>query len=169
MEVAIRDLGKLAPLAVVLAIAGVVMAWMLQHQLTIGPWVLAAFLFGHGLVHIMFAYTPTAAPGTASDYPFDPNRSWTVTSGLITVETLRIVVAALVAFVIVGYSLTALATVGLLVSASWWSTLLVVSTVGSLALMVIGLSPALALGIAIDLVLFWLAITAAWSPSGAAA
>ena len=36
MEVALRDVSKLAPLAVVLAIAGIAIGWMIQRQMGIG-------------------------------------------------------------------------------------------------------------------------------------
>jgi hypothetical protein len=169
MELALKDLSRLAPLAVVLAIVGIALGWMLQRNMTLGTWLFAAFLLGHGLVHIMFAWTPPATAGSpANDYPFDPARSWLVTSNLLSLSALKAIVIALVVAVMLGYSLTALATVGLLVPQGWWSALLIGSTALSMVLMVIGLAPALALGIAIDLVLLWVAITAAWTPAGAA-
>ena len=170
MDVAIRDISKLLPLAIVLAIVAVAVTWMLQRDMALGTWVFAAFLFGHGLVHIMFAAPPPAEPGSpAQSFAFDPARSWLVTSGALSVATLKIVVVGLVAAVVVGYTLTALATVGLIVPTAWWSALLIVSTGLSVALMVIALIPGLALGVAIDLVLIWVALTAAWSPSGVTA
>jgi len=170
MDVALKDFSKLVPLAVALGVVGVVMAWMLQRQMTLGTWLLAAFLFGHGLVHIMFvAPVPAASETPATDYPFDIGRTWLVTSGLIGAGTLKAIAVVLVGIVIVGYSLTALATVGLLVPVTWWSSLLIASTIASLALMVIAFAPMLALGIAIDIVLLLVAIAAAWSPSSALA
>jgi hypothetical protein len=92
-----------------------------------------------------------------------------VTSNLLSLPALKAIVIGLVVAVVFGYALTALATVGLLIPQTWWSALLIGSTALSLALMVIGLAPALALGIAIDLVLIWVAITAAWTPTGVTA
>ena len=51
-----------------------------------------------------------------------------------------------------------MATVGIVVPQTLWPTLVLVSTVASATLMLIGLSPALALGIAIDVVLVWLVV-----------
>ena len=170
MEVALRDLSKLAPLAVVLAIAGIAMAWMLQRQMGVGTWLFAAFLFGHGLVHVMFAWAPPAsADPAAAEYPFDATRSWVVTNGILSAGALKALVIPLVVAVVVGYTLTALATVSLIVPETWWTSLLILSTLGSLALMVIGFGPALALGIAIDIVLLWVAIAAVWSPTATVA
>jgi len=170
MEVALKDFSKLAPLAVALAIVGIALAWLLQHQTTLGTWLLAAFLVGHGLVHIMFvAPVPASSGNPATDYPFGIGRAWLVTSGLIGASTLKAIAVVLVGMVIVGYSLTALATVGLLVPATWWSSLMIASTIASLALMVIGFAPMLALGIAIDIVLLLVAIAAVWAPTSAVA
>jgi hypothetical protein len=65
---------------------------------------------------------------------------------------------------VVGYALAAMATVGVAVPADSWRPLVVAATAASAALLVIGLSPWLLLGIAIDLVLVVVAITGAWSP-----
>jgi hypothetical protein len=170
MELALREVGKLAPLAVMLAITGIALAWMLQRQMGLGTWLLAAFLLGHGLVHIMFAAPPpTAADSPAAEFAFDPTRSWLVANNVLGVGTVRVIVVALVVAVVIGYGLTAMATVGILVPAAWWSALLIVSTVGSLALIVIGRSPTLVLGVAIDVVLLWVVFAMAWSPVRAAA
>ena len=170
MDVALRDLTKLAPLALVLAIAAIAITWMLQRDMTLGTWLFAAFLLGHGLVHIMFAAPPPTEPNSpAADFAFDPSRSWLVARHLLDVGVVKAVVLLLVVVVVVGYALTALATVGLVVPAAWWSGLLIASTVASLALMAIALMPGLALGLAIDLVLLWVAIVAAWAPAGATA
>jgi hypothetical protein len=153
-----------------LAIAAIAIAWMLQRDMALGTWVFALFLVGHGVVHVMFAAPPPTEPGSpAESFAFDPARSWLVTSGLLSVDTLKVVVLGLVAAVVVGYFLAAMATVGLFVPTAWWSTLLIASTGLSIALMAIALIPGLALGVAIDLVLIWVAITAAWSPSGVTA
>ena len=170
MDIALRDLSKLAPLAVALGVVGIALALMLQRQMALGTWLFAAFLLGHGLVHVMFAAPPPASPDTpGAEFAFDPGRSWLVTSRLLDLGLIKVVVVLLVVAVVAGYSLTALATVGLLVPTSWWSGLLIASTTASLALMVIGLAPGLALGIAIDVVLLWVAVSTAWSPTTAGA
>jgi hypothetical protein len=165
MEVAFKEISKLAPLAVVLGIVGIALAWTLTRHMALGTWLLAAFLLGHGLVHIMFAAPPPADPNSpAADFAFDLGRSWLVTSGLLSAPAVRAIVLVVVTATVVGYALTAMATVGLLVPAGWWSPLLLGSTIASLALMFIGLSATLVLGIAIDIVLLWAVLATVWSP-----
>jgi hypothetical protein len=167
MEEAMNTLAKLAPLAVGLAIFAAIVAFMLQRQMALGTWLLAAFLLGHGLVHVMFA-APTPAPAAATtggmEYPFDVAKSWLVNDRFIALSTARVLVFGLVAVTVVGYLLAAMSTVGFVVPQSLWPSLVIASTAASAALMLIGLSPGLGLGIAIDLVLFLVVVSAAWSP-----
>jgi hypothetical protein len=159
---------KLAPLGVGLAVFTVVVALLVQRNMAIGTWLIAAFLLGHGLVHIMFATPPPVAAGDPSaEFAFDVNRSWLISSRVVDVSFLRLVVVAMVAVVVVGYGLAAMSTLGLVIPQSLWPALVVASTVASAALMLIGLSPALALGIAIDVVLLWVVIASVWMPGRA--
>ena len=156
---------KLAPLAVgLVAFASVV--WFLVHKnVGLGTGLIAAFLLGHGLVHIMFAAPPPVTAGDpAAEFAFDLNRSWPVTARIVDPVVLRLIVVVLVAVVVVGYGLGAMSTVGLVVPQTAWPSLIVVSTIASGALMAIGLSPALALGIGIDAFLLWIALAAIWLP-----
>jgi hypothetical protein len=162
-----NELLKLAPLAVGLVVLAAVIAFMLSRGMALGTWLLAAFLLGHGLVHVMFAVPAPAAPAPAGgmEYPFDVNQSWLVTSRIADVATVRVLVWALVVVTVVGYLLAALSTVGFVVSTSLWPMLVVVATAASAGLLVIGLAPALALGIAIDIVLLAVIFTSTWSPA----
>jgi hypothetical protein len=162
-----KSIAKLVPLAVVLLVFAVVVAILLQQNAGLGSWLLAAFLMGHGLVHFMFVVPQPVTAGQGAgdmDYPFDASKSWLVSVHILDSALVRPLVIGLVAIVVAGYALAALATVGILVPSSWWSVLVVVATSASGALMVLSLSPGLVLGIAIDVVLLWLAIIAAWSP-----
>jgi hypothetical protein len=163
------DLVKLAPLAIGLVLFAIVLASLLQRGMTLGTWLLAAFLLGHGLVHFMFAVPAPAAPasGGGMEYPFDVTRSWLVTSHVADVALLRVLVIGLVAITVVGYGLTALATVGIGVPQAAWPALLIASTAASAVLMLIGLAPGLALGIAIDAALLILVFSAVWRPAAA--
>ena len=162
-----NDLIKLAALAVGLVGLAVVIALLLSRGMAMGTWLLAAFLLGHGLVHVMFAVPAPATPAPAGgmEYPFDVNQSWLVTTRIADVASVRILVWALVVVTVVGYMLAALSTVGFVVSTSLWPILVVGATVASAGLMVIGLAPALALGIAIDIALVAVVITSVWTPA----
>ena len=87
-----------------------------------------------------------------------------VAARVVDATVLRLVVIALVAVVVVGYGMAAMSTLGFILPQAAWPALVIASTVGSAALMVIGLSPALTLGIAIDVVLLVVATTALWAP-----
>ena len=80
---------------------------------------------------------------------------------------MRAIGAALSALVAVGFVLAGLATVGLIVPVTWWSALIVSSSILSLTLFALFVSPGLALGIAIDVVLLWLVWSGAWVPVAA--
>jgi hypothetical protein len=161
-----KTLKGLLPLAVGLVAYGFVIWFLLERDMANGRWLLAAFLVGHGLVHVMFAVPrPATRPATANgvDYPFDIARSWAVNAGL-DAGLLRIIGVALVATVVVGFVLAGLATVGLMVPAGWWPWLVVGSTLASIVLLVLAFSPGLTLGVAIDAVLLWLVLASSWLP-----
>lgn len=162
------QLVKLAPLAVGLVVFSVLVAYMVRRDMALGAWLFAGFLMAHGLVHIMFAAPPPADPGTpGADFAFDSNKSWLVTSRLVDVSVVRLVVMALVAVAVAGYALAALATVGLAVPTYLWPALVTGATAASVGLMVIGLMPGLALGIAIDAALLLIVFTSTWAPGRA--
>src|SRR4051794_32576360 len=169
MEEVMRDVIKLAPLAIGLLAFAAVVTFMLQRDIALGTWLFAAFLLGHGLVHIMFAAPPPAAASTpGAEFAFNPARSWLVTGGILDVGMVKALVVVLVAATIAGYALTALATTALIVPVAWWSTLLVASTAVSAVLMIVGAAPGLILGMGIDVVLLAIVAASAWSPSASA-
>ena len=166
-----RSIVKLAPLAVGLAIFAVVVAVLLNDQTPLGTWLLAAFLLGHGLVHMMFV-----VPSARSSWRGSGRHGVSVRRRQILARRRHVLTAlfgrwlviGLVAVVVVGYGLAALATVGILLPASWWPLLVIVATSASAALMLISCHPAWS----------WAsrstcapvaAIVAAWSPSWSAA
>ena len=77
----------------------------------------------------------------------------------------RAVALALVVLVVVGFLLAGLGTLGFVVPAGWWQPLVIGSSIASIALLVIGFCPALALGFAIDAILIWLVVGVAWTPA----
>ena len=159
---------QLAPLAIALIVFGAVVAFTLPRNATIGAWLLAAFIVGHGLVHVMFAAPPPATGGTpGAEFAFDVNRSWMVASGVLDVGIVKTLVVALVAVTVVGYAMAGAATAGVVVPTAWWSALVLIATAASGVLMIVGLMPSLVLGIAIDVVLAWLVLSRSWSPGAA--
>jgi hypothetical protein len=160
-----KALVTLAPLALGLVIFAVVVGFLVQRQSAVGAWLFAAFLLGHGLVHIMFAAPPPSSASTpGAEFAFDVSRSWVVTGHLADVTVVRAIVIALVVVAVAGYGLAAMATVGLAVPSSAWPVLVVAATAASSGLMVVGLAPALVLGAAIDVVLFLVVVSSVWTP-----
>jgi hypothetical protein len=76
----------------------------------------------------------------------------------------RILGIALVAVTIGGFALAALATLGILPAGAWGATV-AVGSLASLALLIVGFHRWLFVGIAIDLVLLWVALVGAWTPT----
>ena len=160
-----KALVQLAPLGVGLLVFAGVAGLLIQRQNVIGVWLFAAFLLGHGLVHIMFAAPPPSQAGTSgAEFAFDPSNSWLVTTHVAEVSVVRALVLALVAVTVIGYALAAMATVGLVVPASLWPSLVLGATLASVGLMAVGLMPGLVLGVAIDVVLLAIVFASVWNP-----
>ncbi len=173
-----RIIRELGPLAIVAVVVGAVTLWLLGTNPGVGRWVLAAILFGHGWVHLMFLF-PKPAPSEggkpATDKPATgkPRRTGRSTSGRpgsrrgpgpgLGRSWPWDGCSSLVTFVL--SALAALATVGILVPAAWWQGLVVASSLASLAMLVVWFAPMLLLGILIDVALVWLAIAGPWSPA----
>ena len=80
---------------------------------------------------------------------------------------LRILGVGLVAITVATLVMAALSTVGLLLPADWWRALVGVGAAASLLTLAVFFNPQLLLGPTIDLVLLWLVLASAWSPSTA--
>jgi hypothetical protein len=166
-----KTMTGLIPLAIGVAAAGVVTWYALTRDWAIGPWLLAALLFAHGWVHLMFVFPqpdPAAATAGAAAWPFDMAGSWLISAGGVDLGLVRGLGITLMAVVCVGFALAALSTVGLLVPAGWWAGLVVGSATGSLVLLTMFFSPLLLLGYAIDLALVGLVLASVWSPTATA-
>ena len=159
---------SLVPLGIGLIVFALLLAPLLQRDEPLAAWLLAAFLFGHGLIHAMFIprQQPAAAAAEA-DYPFSLDRSWLITRAGLSIAVVRPLGLALVALTIAGYVLAAVTAVGLL-PAELLAPLLAAASLASMALLVMAFVPSLVLGLLIDAVLLWLAFAAAWLPGGAA-
>jgi hypothetical protein len=171
MQDMLKALTGLLPLAVGL-VAFAIMEWiLLSRNLALGKWLLAAFLVGHGLVFALFFVPQRATETTPSavDWPFDMGRSWLITGPGLDAGLIQGMGRALVIVVVAGFALAGLATVGLLVPTTWWQGLVVGSSVASIVLMLLFLSPGLLLGFAIDAVLLWVVFALPWAPSATVA
>ena len=124
---------------------------------------IAGLLLAHGAIHAGFvSKRPPQKPGAPS-WPFDLGRSWLLARLGVPAGTVRVLGLALVAAIIGGYALAALATLGILPADAWGATV-AVGSLASLALLLIGFHPWLAVGVAIDLLLLWVALVATWTP-----
>jgi hypothetical protein len=159
---------QLLPLVIGVAVVGLVTWLLLANEWALGPWLLAGLLFAHGWVHLMFV-APVREPAVATAggpaWPFDMGGSWLIGGVGLDTALVRALGIAMMALVMLGFSLAALATVGVLVPAEWWNWLVVTSAVASMVLLTLFFSPLLLLGYAIDLALIWLSVTSAWSPA----
>jgi hypothetical protein len=158
-----RSLLGILPWAIAVAIAGAAIWLLLDRSPTLGAWVLAAVILGHGLVHGLYLLPPPDAPAgrTGPSWPFDLGRSWLVV--LTGARRGRRITAVVIALVVGASALAALATIGLL-DASVWPALVAVTAVASLILLVAAFDPQLVIGIGIDAALLLVLLTGAWSP-----
>lgn len=162
-----RTVIELLPLAIGIALVGALTWFLLDRDLGIGKWLLAALLFAHGWVHVMFVFPrPEGAAATAggTEWPFDMGRSWLIDGAGVDAGLLRTLGIVLIIATLVTFFLAALSTVGLLVPAGWWAPLVILGAAGSTVLLLLFYSPALLLGFAINLAVVWLVLASVWSP-----
>jgi hypothetical protein len=139
--------------------------WFLyDHQIAVGPWLVAALLVGHGAVHGLFLVGRPAATASGPEWPFDLAGSWSISAGL-DLGVARTVAVGLIALVIAGFSLSGLATVGLVLPHTWWPALVSASAGLSLVLLILFFDAQLLVGVMLDLILLWLAIASTWRPT----
>jgi hypothetical protein len=164
-----KTVTELLPLAIGIAVIGGITWLLLDRGVGFGMWLLAALLFAHGWVHMMFVFPqpePAGATPGGITYPFDMGRSWLISGAGLDVGLIRTIGLAVMVATFAGFILAALSTVGVLVPAGWWAGLVVGSAIGSMLLLALFFSPALLLGFAIDLALLWLVLASIWSPVG---
>ncbi len=146
----------------VLGAAAVAIWWSLSNHMGFGPWLLAAFLLGHAIVHVMFAVPAPKDPG-GPEWPFDPSKSWLIGQG-IEASIVRTFVLGLAAVTVVSLAIAALATVGILVPPGLWRPAVALGATASAATLVLAFSPQLVLGLGIDAALLWIAVAGIWQP-----
>ncbi len=127
---------------------------------------LAALIAGHGLIHLGFVSPrPAPSPG-APPWPFDAERSWLLGAVGLDAGVARALAWVLVATLVAGYVVAALAAIPVL-PASLFAPATVVGSVASLLLLLVFFHPWLVIGVAIDAVLLWAVVGAGWSPVAA--
>jgi hypothetical protein len=161
----VKSIVGVLPWAVALVALGGALWWLLAREMAAGRWLLAALLIGHGLIHLLFLVPAPAATDSGPKWPFDMGRSWAASRAGLGGSAVRIVGAALIAVVVVGFSLAALSTVGIVIPSGWWQPLVAVSSVASAALLVLCFEPQLVLGLGIDAALLWVVAAGAWLPA----
>lgn len=167
-----RAILDLLPIGIGAALVAALAWFLLDRDIGVGKWLLAALLLAHGWVHVMFVFpAPEAAPATAGGlaYPFDMTRSWLITNAGLDADLLRSVGIVVMVATVVAFVLAALATVGWLVPAGWWTGLVLGGATASTLMLVLFFSPALLLGFVINAALWWLALASVWSPITAGA
>lgn len=124
--------------------------------------VFGLFLLAHGLIHASYlSPAPPPNPG-APEWPFSMARSWLVTGVGVDVAVVRTMGTLLVIIVVIGFALSGLAWLGVVVPAEWWPGLVIGSAFASVVLLVAFFHPWIVLGFVIDAVLLWLVLGASW-------
>ena len=80
---------------------------------------------------------------------------------------MRRVGRALVAAIVIAFTLAALCTLGFIVPAEWWTVLIVTAASLSIVLLAIVFAATLLVGFGIDLALVWFALSSLWTPASA--
>jgi hypothetical protein len=125
----------------------------------------AVFLLAHAAIH--FSYISPRPPVTAGGptWPFELGRSWLLSPLGLSADMNRIVGIGLLALLVIGFGIAALATFGT-VPMTLWPGAVVVGAVASIAMLVLFFHPWLVAGVGIDLALLWAALVADWTPAG---
>jgi hypothetical protein len=160
----VKTVAGTLPWAVVLAVAGVAIWWLLSHDMAAGRWLLAALLVGHGVVHLLFAVPAPSANDGGAAWPFDMSQSWAVTRAGLDLGLVRVIGAVLIAITVGAFALAALATVGIVVPSAWWPPTIAVGAIASAVTLILFFDPQLVLGLGVDAVLLWVVATRAWAP-----
>jgi len=164
-----KTVTQLVPLAVGAALVAGLTWFLLDRDVVLGTWLLAALILGHGLAHVAFvvpAPDPARTTGARMPWPFDLRDSWLVDRFGLNPGIVRAAGMTLAAMAIVTALLAALATVGIVVPANWWPGLVVALAISSMLLLTLRFSPAFVIGFGIDAALLWLVFLSGWRPEG---
>ena len=128
--------------------------------------IVAIFLAAHGLVHASYAQTPPPAQGSGPAWPFYLDHSWLLTPLGLDAGATRAVGLLLIAAVVAGYAVAALAVLGV-APGSWFLPAVVGASGLSAVMLGLFFTPWIVLGLAIDAVLVGAAIAMSWRPGAA--
>lgn len=128
---------------------------------------LAAFLAAHALIHVSYLTPAPARTAGGPEWPFEMGRSWLVTGPGLDPALVRALGTALVIVTIALLVAAALATVGWIVPAGWWPSLVVGGAVASVLTLTVFFHPWILLGLAIDAALLWAVLVSEWMPGEA--
>ena len=124
----------------------------------------AVFLLAHAAIHASYISPPPAATAGGPAWPFELGRSWLLSPIGLSADMTRIVGIGLLALLVIGFGIAALATLGV-VPMTLWPGAVVVGAVASTALLVLFFHPWLVAGVGIDLALLWAALVVDWTPA----
>ena len=158
-----KGLRSMLPLTAVLLVVAALVWWLLSRGSAVGPWLVAAILFAHGWVHLVFLLPVTGrdSADTGAENPFDMDRSWLIARGADS-RLVHSVGAVLAVITFVAFAAAALAVLGWLIPGGAWTSLVFTGVVGSTMLLVLFFAPTLVLGLVINAGLVALAIQTAW-------
>ena len=90
------------------------------------------------------------------------SQSWAAARAGLDLSVVRVIGAVLIAVTVGAFALAALATVGIIVPSGWLQPTIALGAIASAATLVLFFDPQLVLGLGMDAVLLWVAVTRAW-------
>ena len=124
----------------------------------------AALLLAHAAIHVAFIAPPPPATAGGPPWPFTTDDSWLLTRLGVDADTSRLLAGALFALTMAVFAVAAVVAIGI-GPAGLWLPAATIGALGSLALLVAFFHAWLVVGLAIDVVLLWATLVAAWSPT----
>jgi hypothetical protein len=124
--------------------------------------ILGIFLGLHGLIHLGYVTPAPADP----KYPFRLNQSWLISRVGLSEQSVRLLGILLSIITVIGFTLSGLASLGILVPQAWWGSLTVLGAAASLLLLVLFWHRWLVIGVLIDVALLAGVLFLNWQPPG---
>lgn len=124
---------------------------------------IAIFLILHGLVHAILAMVPNPNEPEGGVATFF-SQSWLLSSTGLSESAFRSIAILLAAFATIGFVVTGLSLLDVLVQADWWRTLAIGAAVISLLLLIIFWHRYLIVGVLINVVILITQLFLDWRP-----